>query len=168
MIGLTLEAYPEDGGRLDLRARTLNISIGHQFPAGPFDLHQVWLEVYVADASGTVLHHEGGLDDRGRNLGEPRKLGADELDADGHHIEKHSIFEVEDIVNRRVLWSDILKVDFDLAIPPDAQLPLEVRARWLFRRAPPEFAEWALGVDDSPLPAHELASAKISISELKR
>ncbi len=168
VIGLTLAAYPEEGGVLDLRARTLNISIGHQFPAGPFDLHQVWLEVYVADVEGTVIHHEGDLDADGRILGEPRKLGADELVASGEHVKKHRIFEVVEIVNRRLLWSDILKDKFMLEIPEDAVLPLEVRARWLFRRAPPEFAEWSLGVDKSPLPAHELASAKISVPKLVR
>lgn len=168
VIGLRLEAYPKEGGILDLRARTLNISIGHQFPAGPFDLHQVWLEVFVQDADGRVVHHEGGLDAMGRIEGEPRTLGADELDAEGHHIEKHRIFEIDKIVNRRVLWSDILKDNFELTIPEDAKLPLDVRARWLFRRAPPEFAEWSLGVEKSPLPAHELATAKASVSKMIR
>jgi hypothetical protein len=95
-------------------------------------------------------------------------LGSDELDAEGHHIEKHRIFEIDKIVNRRVLWSDILKDNFELTIPEDAKLPLDVRARWLFRRAPPEFAEWSLGVEKSPLPAHELATAKATVSKLIR
>ncbi len=168
VIGLTLEAYPEEGGVLDLRARTLNISIGHQFPSGPFDLHQVWLELYVADAEGRVLHHEGDLDAKGYIQGDPRTLGAEELDADGRHIEKHRIFEVEKIVNRRVLWSDILKDNFKIEVPPDAALPLDVRARWLFRRAPPKFAEWSLQVEKSPLPAHELATAQIRVDKMAR
>jgi hypothetical protein len=169
VISLSLEAYSEEGGRvLDLRTRTLNISIGHQFPSGPLDLNQVWLELYVAAADGSVIHHVGGLDDRGRIQGEPARLGADELDAEGHHIEKHRIFEIEEIVNRRILWSDILKDRFKIDLPEDVALPLDVRARWLFRRASPEFAEWSLGVDISPLPAHELATATITVDHLKR
>jgi hypothetical protein len=136
--------------------------VGHDFPSGPLDLQQVWMEVRVTDATGAVLHHVGGLDDTGAIVGDPPRLGGRELDAAGQDIRRHRLFEIAKVEKRVLLLGAAAEDVLEVSLPPDVAWPLEVRTRWLFRRANPSFARWATGGDEegvgSPLPAHELVT----------
>jgi hypothetical protein len=147
---------------LDIALRTSNVSVGHPFPSGPFDLNQVWLEVRVADATGRVLHHVGGLDDRAAIVGTPVRLGAVEIGLDGP-LKKHRILELQAVRDKDVLGQTPRVDHLSIDLPDDVVGPLEVRARWLYRRVRPEFAEWALEVSSSPIPPHEVASTWVTV-----
>jgi hypothetical protein len=148
-------------GGLEITARTLNMSIGHQFPTGPFDLQEIWLELYIADADGRVLHHVGQLDPDGEVLGRPLRLGGRELRADGSPVPRHRIWEVTEVADERILEGGLRRDRVVAGIPPDAPRPLDVRARWMFRRANPTFTRWAM--DGDVLPAWELATARVRV-----
>ena len=145
-----------------LATTTRNVRVGHDFPSGPLDLQQVWMEVRVTDATGAVLHHVGGVDDTGAIVGDPPRLGGRELDAAGQDIRRHRLFEIAKVEKRVLLLGAAAEDVLEVSLPPDVVWPLEVRARWLFRRANPSFARWATGGDEegvgSPLPAHELVT----------
>lgn len=159
---IDLEITPTVGdSELALGVRTLNMSIGHQFPTGPFDLNQVWLELRVTDATGRVLHHEGQLDAEELIVGSPLRLGGRELRADGSEVPRHRIWEVVEVVDREVLEAGLRRDRRTVALPEDAVRPLDVRARWMFRRANPTFARWAL--DGATIPAWELATARVGV-----
>jgi hypothetical protein len=149
------------GHRIELGVRTLNMSIGHQFPSGPFDLNQVWLEVRIADAAGNVLHHEGQLNEDGTIVGTPLRLGGRELRADGSEVPRHRIWEVVEVVDKQVLEGGLRRDQRAVDVAEDAVGPFEVRARWLFRRSNPQFARWAL--DGALLPPWELATAQVQV-----
>jgi phosphatidylserine synthase len=158
---LSLRVVPTLGDDLRLDVTTRNLRVGHDFPSGPLDLQQVWLEVRVADADGKVLHHVGDLED-GAIAGDPPRLGGRELDANGEDIRHHRLFEIATVEKRSLILGGTAEDTVVVAVPEGVRFPLDVRARWLFRRAVPSFARWALGGDEfgtgSPLAAHELVT----------
>ena len=148
--------------RVDLE--TVNARIGHDFPSGPLDLQEVWLELRVADATGRVLSHRGVIGPDQQILDPAARLGARELDEHGAPIQHHQVLDLRQIVDKRVIFANGYVEDrLELPLPADVAFPLDLRARWLFRRANPGFVRWALDVDASPLPAWELVGAKITV-----
>lgn len=153
------------GDRVALRVRTLNRGVGHDFPAGPLDLQEIWLETRITDASGRVLSHRGLLDEEGRVSDPAARLGARELDREGQPLREHRLTELASIEDKRVLpYRGSLLDLIEVPLPDDVLYPLDVRARWLFRRANPSFTAFALGPDADPLPAWELVGARIEVA----
>jgi uncharacterized protein (UPF0248 family) len=148
--------------------RSSNLGVGHSFPSGPFDLNQVWLELHITDASGRLLHHVGDLAADGAIVGDALRLGARELNAQGEEIPRHRILDVRSVVDKRVIPREgKIEDSIRIELPEGVQFPLDARARWLFRRARPEFSRWALGRDGPAglMPSWELARTHRSISE---
>jgi hypothetical protein len=155
-LGLTLRLDGRDP--LAVVATTTNERVGHAFPAGPLDLHQVWLEIAAVDAAGRTWLHEGALVD-GRIDGEPRRLGGREVNAAGEEIEHHDVLSVVQVLDKRVLESGESLRDRFVLDGIEPAWPLTVRARWMFRRANPDFARWA----GAEVPAWQVASAELVI-----
>ena len=154
--------FQPEAGTLSVVLRTMNLGIGHDFPAGPLDLNEVWLELRVEDGAGQVIHHEGALQADGSISGAPRRLGGRELRADDQPVLRHRLWELDHRADHRVLRSESLVDTWAVPWPPEAARPAEVRVRWLFRRAPPEFSRWAgslAGRPDLVFPGWELAAA---------
>jgi uncharacterized protein (UPF0248 family) len=168
-ITLTMRLRPQLQGRLlTLGVATSNLGVGHSFPSGPFDLNQVWLELHITDASGRLLHHVGDLAADGAIVGDALRLGARELNAQGEEIPRHRILDVRSVVDKRVIPREgKIEDSIRIELPEGVQFPLDARARWLFRRARPEFSRWALGRDGPAglMPSWELARTHRSISE---
>ena len=155
--------------RLDFTTtRGRELDGGHSFPSGPADLNQTWLEVLVRDAANKEVQHVGGLDGRGRIEGAPPRLGARPLVAGGQPVTHHRVLLVTEVVDVKLLgpegaaWTQ--EHALDVALDEGVEFPLEVRARWVHRRTNPDFAEWAMGLDLSPIPARELAGVTRSVS----
>lgn len=133
---------------------TSNDGVGHAFPAGPLDLHQVWMEWQLVGADGAVLQHEGALVG-GRIAGTPPRLGGREVDAAGAEIERHAVLDVVAVEDKRVIHEGGSVTD---------RLPIAgagtLRVRWLFRRANPDFAAWA----GAEVPAWQIAGAELAVS----
>lgn len=58
-----LETSLTPSGKLNIRV--LNTGAGHALPTGVADFRQVWLDVTVRDASGTIVLESGKMDDAG-------------------------------------------------------------------------------------------------------
>lgn len=159
-LGLRLETVRE-GGELVVTARLRNQRIGHRFPSGPFDLQQVWLELHVQQGD-VVLHHVGALDEQGRIVGAPPRLGARELTAEGTPIERHALLTLDRVEDKRQLGLGG-SVEDVIRVPLAGSEPVTVRARWLFRRVNPDFSAWAMP-GRAPFPTWELASAQASVT----
>lgn len=162
-LDLTLESRVE-GGQLHLDLTLTNQRIGHGFPAGPFDLQEVWLQLLVMDAHWRGLDHGGNVLNGRVDL--PRaRLGARELDAAGEPIQRHRILDLAEVADKRVVPLGGSVTDrFSYPLYPGIAFPIEVRARWLFRRANPDFTAFALGEGET-LPVWELASVHAFVEE---
>ncbi len=163
-------AYQPSSGQLAVKTTTWNARVGHDFPSGPLDLQEIWMELLVRDSSGTTLSHLGALDERGRVADAAARLGARELTASGEPLPQHRLLELDAVEDKAILAnsrpiapprSQVLQLD----LPEDVQWPLDIRARWLFRRVRPEFAEWALDVETSPIPVWELVGKKVVVGK---
>ncbi len=151
-------------GTLHLATNTWNDKAAHPFPIGPFDLFEVWQEVQVVDASGRVVHHQGFLDADKRVDPAAHRLGARELNADGEEIEKHRIWTVTQIADKRVIHSGTSVPDTHaIPLPEEVAWPLTVDVGWRFRRANQDFVDWVYDGDGRTMPIRELARVSVEV-----
>ena len=145
-----------------------NAGIGHNFPAAPLDLAEVWLVVRIRDAAGIDLLTLGELDDNGRIPADAPRLGGTVLSTEtGDPIELYRVWQPQKNVVWRVLEKGrhiVDRIEFDL--PGHAKGPLQVEAHWHYRKLNRDFMEWAYGKDvDVPYLTVGSLSAAIPLGE---
>jgi hypothetical protein len=132
------------GEPLTLRVVTHNNKVGHDFPTGPLDVIQSWVELEVVAADGAVLHHSGGLDASGR-LTDPLILyKSDPYDRHGDRLWRHELWNLVGSRDRRSLFpgqSDVVAVELGPALTGD----LTVNAVLWYRKFHPRILELLLG-----------------------
>jgi hypothetical protein len=103
--------------------------VGHDFPTGPLDIIQSWLEITVTDESGRTVWTSGKRD--GRHFLQPGTFlfKAEPVDQHGNLIDRHNLWEMVGVRFRRALfpgYSD--SVQFE--VPCSGALPTEpIRAQ---------------------------------------
>ena len=80
--------------------------VGHDFPTGPLDIIQCWLEIDMVDADGKVLFHSGSLDERGFLQEASFLFKAEGVDRQGNLIDRHNLWEMVGARFRRALFPD--------------------------------------------------------------
>ncbi len=102
--------------------------VGHDFPTGPLDIIQSWVELHVTDDAGNTIFATGRRDDK--HFVEPGSFmfKVEPVDQYGNLIDRHNLWEMVGVRFRRALfpgYSD--SVDFTVACPSDlSPLPAEV------------------------------------------
>jgi hypothetical protein len=86
------------GERARIRVILTNNKTGHDFPTGPLDMIESWVELQVSDAAGRILHHSGGVDEADRVVGSLAWFKADGFDREGGLIDRHNLW---DLVGKR-------------------------------------------------------------------
>ena len=120
--------------------------------------------VEVRDAQGERVFHVGGLSEDLRVDPDAHRLGADELDRDGHHIKHHRIWDIAAVTNwRQIPQGGSLTHDYEVPLPSTVKRPLKISARWRYRRVNPEFSDWVYGAGVKTFPAHEIALVEGSV-----
>jgi len=160
LLQVRLAATRNDGD-VSVTISTVNHRAGHPFPSGPFDLQEVWMEILIQDPkTGETLAQRGSLVD-GRVPGDALRLGARELDLDGAPLRQHRIDRLGSLQDKRLARPGEAVVDtVSLTLAADAGQPLLLSVGWWFRRANPDFAEFA---QLPPFPAHLLGSATTAL-----
>lgn len=147
LLAVALEAR-RSGDEVVVLIRSTNHRAAHPFPIGPFDLQEVWLQVRVVDADGVVLASVGDLLEGRVDPAAPR-LGARELDAQGHPLREHRLTELASVQDKRIVWPQRSVEDrVRLPVARDSGT-LRIEAQWYFRRVNPDFAEFAFGSPDA-------------------
>ncbi len=82
----------------------LNNKVGHDFPTGPMDIIQAWVELIVTDQNGNEVFSSGLVDDR--NFIQPGSFifKAESVDQYGNLIDRHNLWEMVGVRYRRVLF----------------------------------------------------------------
>jgi hypothetical protein len=170
-----------------------NNKTGHDFPAGPLDLLESWVEVTVEDDLGRTLLLMGDADAENPALDAPIIYKADWYDNRGLPVETHNLWEVVGASYRNALQSggveiaDIAfqcpgigrprisesysetgpgerKSDVVFSIDNPEITELRVSARLMYRKANPEFLRRVFGLEDHiAAPVVELVSVKHTI-----
>ena len=105
-VGIEIVA-PEEvrpGEPVTLKAVITSNKVGHDFPTGPLDIIQSWVEIVVTDDSGRTILTSGRLDDR--HFIEPGTFmfKAEPVDQYGNLIDRHNLWEMVGVRFRRSLF----------------------------------------------------------------
>lgn len=106
IVTLNLE-LPETavvGDPIQMRVVLGSNKVGHDFPTGPLDIIQSWLEVRVSDQDGNEVYSSGKRDSK--NFIEPGTflLKAEPVDQQGNLIDRHNLWEMVGVRYRRALF----------------------------------------------------------------
>lgn len=95
------------GGESRFRVVLTNNKTGHDFPTGPLDMIESWLEVIVTDSQGHVLYHRGGLDARDAVIDPLVWFKADAFDREGELIDRHNLWDLVGKSYQRSLYPGV-------------------------------------------------------------
>jgi hypothetical protein len=105
-IPIEIEAPDEAvaGAKIPVRVRILNNKAGHDFPTGPLDIIQSWVELEAVDERGNVVFHSGGVNER--HFVEPGTFmfKAEPIDRYGNLIDRHNLWEMVGVRFKRSLF----------------------------------------------------------------
>ena len=103
-IAVTAPATVRSGAPVTFQVTLTNNKTGHDFPTGPLDIIQSWVEVSVTDQKGNVVFHSGQRDSS--HFIEPGTfmLKAEPVDQYGNLIDRHNLWEMVGVRYRRSLF----------------------------------------------------------------
>ena len=176
------------GQEVQIRVSIANNKLGHDFPTGPLDIIQAWIEVEVTDDAGNIVFSSGT-----RNEGHFIEPGAfmfkaEPVDQYGNLIDRHNLWEMVGVRYRRALFpgfSDQAQYDihypaafgkdleplpeesdYRVEVPGDRQGHLNVKASLLYRKVDQYLLNVLFGENSgvtSPVSALSEAEARIPI-----
>ncbi|MDH3588671.1 MAG: multiheme c-type cytochrome [Gammaproteobacteria bacterium] len=195
VVAMEIVAPPEVSPGEDIRLQVVltNNKTGHDFPTGPLDMIESWVEIKVTDDDGNVLYSGGAADEDGQVRDLPVLFKADGFDREGKLIDRHNLWDLVGASYKRTLYpgmTDSVEAEFvcpsmgrgrvaqsagriqpgqridDYAIPA-AELSagtLNVTASLWYRKANPEFLDRIYGVDANVrAPLTQLSSVQTTI-----
>jgi len=103
------------GEKVDVKAIITSNKVGHDFPTGPLDIIQAWVELVVKDDRGRELFVTGRVDEKGFIQPGSFIFKAEPVDQYGNLIDRHNLWEMVGVRYRRALFpgfSDIAHFSF--------------------------------------------------------
>jgi hypothetical protein len=103
-IELIAPAQVRPGEQIRLAVAITNNKVGHDFPTGPLDIIQSWVELVVRDQDGNVVFETGVRDKQ--HFIEPGSFmfKAEPVDQYGKLIDRHNLWEMVGVRYRRALF----------------------------------------------------------------
>ncbi|MBL4659481.1 MAG: hypothetical protein JKY19_03925, partial [Alcanivoracaceae bacterium] len=149
-IEIKVNDHAQIGQQVDLKILILNNKAGHDFPTGPMDMIQSWIEVMVTDEQGNNIYHGGYLDKNAYVKGLPVIYRADGFDRKGQLIDRHNLWDLVGASYKRSLYpgmSDSIKVPFSIPANTTIGSKLNINVKLQYRKANPEFLDRVYGAD---------------------
>jgi hypothetical protein len=170
-----------------------NNKAGHDFPTGPLDMIESWVELQVTDDGGNPVYHAGALDERESVSEAPVIYKADGFDRKGDLIDRHNLWDLVGASYKRALYPGVTDTvtagfqcpsmargrlsgpgqepgqrtdHFTFAAPAAGMQQLTVKATLWYRKANPDFLDRIYGAQKkvrSPLTAISTATASIRV-----
>ena len=109
------------GQEVKIQTMFTNNKVGHDFPTGPLDIIQAWVEIVVEDQDGNELFVSGRKDER--NFIQPGSFifKAEAVDQYGNLIDRHNLWEMVGVRYRRALFPGFSdKAEFTFLCPGSA------------------------------------------------
>ena len=130
-VGIEIQA-PEEvsgDGPVALRAVITSNKVGHDFPTGPLDIIQSWVEMTVVDGSGRTVFQSGAVDDRHFIQPGSFMFKAEPVDQYGNLIDRHNLWEMVGVRFRRSLFPGFSDTaEYTFRCPGNAGGPAEPTA----------------------------------------
>lgn len=103
-IAVRAPATARPGEPITIEAVLTNNKVGHDFPTGPLDIIQAWVEVTVTDQTGRVIYREGQRDTANFIAPGSFMLKAEPVDQYGNLIDRHNLWEMVGVRYRRSIF----------------------------------------------------------------
>lgn len=103
-VELIVPATVIAGRPVTLQAVLTNNKTGHDFPTGPLDIIQAWVELSVTDQAGNVVFRSGQRDSANFIAPGSFMLKAEPVDQYGNLIDRHNLWEMVGVRYRRALY----------------------------------------------------------------
>jgi hypothetical protein len=119
IVGVSLAVgTPRNAGAIPVRVVLTSNKVGHDYPTGPLDIIQSWLEIHVVDDQGREVFTSGTRD--AQNFIKPGSFlfKAEPVDQHGNLIDRHNLWEMVGVRFRRALfpgYSDTVEYEVDCA-----------------------------------------------------
>jgi hypothetical protein len=155
------------GDEVLLRVVITNNKAGHDFPTGPLDIIQAWVEVVVEDERGVPVYETGTLDEDHFIAPGSFIFKAEAVDQYGNLIDRHNLWEMVGVRFKRALFPGFVDAaefsfgcpgavpgdtagleeeeEFRLPAPPSGTL--HVTARLLYRKIDQTLINFLFGED---------------------
>jgi hypothetical protein len=180
------------GEKVNLKLVITSNKVGHDYPTGPLDIIQSWVELVVRDEQGRVIYETGTVDDRGFIKPGTFMFKAEPVDQYGNLIDRHNLWEMVGVRHRRALFpgfSDTTEFGFhcpslvetqkaplphEMSVPlaaPSGARTLQIQARLRYRKIDQFLLNFMFGAEKKlTSPITDLATDKrmIEISGQKR
>ncbi len=97
-------AQVKAGDKLPLQIIFKANKVGHDYPTGPMDIIQSWLELHIKDENGTEIFKSGTINEK--NFIEPGTFmfKAEPVDQQGNLIDRHNLWEMVGVRYKRALF----------------------------------------------------------------
>jgi hypothetical protein len=123
VVKIRIEAPPTVSPRQALPVRVIMTSnkVGHDYPTGPLDMIQSWVELRVEDDKGNLVFSSGKPDERNFLPPGTFLFKAEPVDQYGNLIDRHNLWEMVGVRYRRSLfpgYSDT--VEYNVMCPSGA------------------------------------------------
>ncbi len=185
-VALEIEA-PEaarPGEEVPLRVLVTSNKVGHDFPTGPLDIIQSWIELTVTDAAGREVYSSGAVDAKGFIQEGAFIFKAEGVDRAGNLIDRHNLWEMVGARFRRSLFPGVTDAaeyrfacpstlaraaplpperEHRVAIPAGAAGPLRVRARLRYRKVDQTLIEYLYPGKGITAPITDMGTAEAVI-----
>lgn len=173
------------GEKVPVQVVVTSHKVGHDFPTGPLDIIQSWVELTVTDARGAVVFRSGEVDDRGYLTEGAFIFKAEGIDRQGNLIDKHNLWEMVGARFKRSLFpgfSDTAEYRFTcptaltraeplppvqetkVDLPADVVGPLRVKARLLYRKVDQTLIDFVFPGKGLTAPITEVSTAEAVIA----
>ncbi len=190
-IELNVPASARPGDEVHVRVRIINNKAGHDFPTGPLDIIQAWIEIDVKDDSGRVVFSSGKMDEHKFIDTGTFMFKAEPVDRYGNLIDRHNLWEMVGVRFKRSLFpgsEEVASYTFDcsgvgpepgekpglseeaaVAVPDELVGDLHVEARLNYRKFDQYLLDFAFGEDSgltAPVTCLSTARATIAVERL--
>lgn len=99
-----------------------NNKVGHDFPTGPLDIIQAWVELTVTDQNGYEIFTSGHIDERKFIQPGSFIFKVEPVDQYGNLIDKHNLWEMVGVRFRRSMFPGFSdKAEYTFACPASIQ-----------------------------------------------
>jgi hypothetical protein len=132
-MALDVPASVTAGSPIPLRVVMASNKVGHDFPTGPLDIIQSWVEVRVTDDAGQVVYHSGQRDEKHFIAPGTFMFKAEPVDQYGNLIDRHNLWEMVGVRYRRALfpgYSDTVQYSIQCPATMSAGKPKRGTEKW--------------------------------------
>lgn len=134
-IQLIAPMTAKPGARITVQAELTNNKVGHDFPTGPLDIIQAWVQLEVKDQTGKLVYESGQLDSAHFIAPGSFMFKSEPVDLNGNLIDHHNLWEMVGVRYRRAIFPGFSdRGDYSFAAPRGAT-ELHVTARMMYRKA---------------------------------